>query len=154
MLAERGINVTISYMDIRSMGEYETYYNKALKLGVKFIRGRVSLIEKDTSSDKLILFLEDTEKSKVIELKTDLVILTPRLKASEGTLKIDSIIKLGLDVGGFLSTQDFNNVSTKIPGIFVCGASQSPRDIPETVITSYAAVMQVIHYLRNTSGGQ
>jgi len=154
LLREKGIEVTVSYMDIRSMGEYEEYYQRAIDAGVKFIRGRVSVIDYDPAEDELVLLLEDTENSKVMELRADLVVLTPRLEGSDGTVKLAKYLNLKLSEGKFIAGSDeFNIVSTNIPGVFVCGAAQSPRDIPETIITATAAALKATQYVMKENGG-
>lgn len=51
--------------------------------------------------------------------------------------------KLGVDLtdGGFCKTDSFNPVATSRDGVFVCGAFQGPKDIPQSVIEAGSAAL-------------
>ena len=46
---------------------------------------------------------------------------------------------LQLNSHGFCATDPLDVVATSRPGVYVCGAAQGPKDIPETVIQGSAA---------------
>jgi heterodisulfide reductase subunit A-like polyferredoxin len=81
-LRELGVKVTIAFMDIRTPGNLEYLYATARELGVHFIRGRPSFVEKDENGI-FRAFLEDTRQSKMLEIETDLVVLAADLRITE-----------------------------------------------------------------------
>ena len=50
-------------------------------------------------------------------------------------------LKIELTPGGFCKTDSFNPVATTRDGIYVCGALQGPKDIPQSVIEAGSAAM-------------
>jgi NAD-dependent dihydropyrimidine dehydrogenase PreA subunit len=62
------------------------------------------------------------------------------VRVSKETMEMAKRMGLELDAYGFCKTQPFTPTSTSKPGIYVCGAFQSPKDIPETVSQASGAV--------------
>ncbi len=81
-LKELGVDVTVAFMDIRTLGNLEELYINARNAGVKFIRGRPGFIEKQLSG-KMHAVLEDTRIGKVINIETDIVVLSTDLATTE-----------------------------------------------------------------------
>jgi len=78
-LRELGIEVTVTFMDIRTPGNLEDLYTTAREEGVHFIRGRPGFVEKDEKNN-LLVHLENTQQSKMLEIATDLVVLAANLQ--------------------------------------------------------------------------
>ena len=133
--------VYIAYMDIRAAGKnYEEYYLKSRELGVKYIRGNVAnVVELD--NDNLLIKVENTLSRKVLELEVDLVVLSVAMVPSIGTLELSKILRLEQSRDGFLKEfhERLDPISTKVPGIYVCGAAQGPKSIAESVMQGKAA---------------
>ncbi|MFX1486365.1 MAG: FAD-dependent oxidoreductase [Promethearchaeota archaeon] len=149
LLKQSGVNVTISYIDVRTMGQYEEYLEKARKEGVRFVHGRVSTVEEDPTDHRLLAQLEDVDNAKVLEIPFDLVVLTPRLAPSDGTTEIIRILGLPTEAGGFVKplSDQFDSTRTSQKGIFVCGTAQQPKDIPESVTDAGTVAMNILHSL-------
>ena len=62
--------------------------------------------------------------------------------------------KFGVELGrqGFCKTNPVNPIETTRPGIFISGAFQGPRDIPESVVTASAAAALSAQLLRSRRG--
>ena len=134
------------YMDIRSGGKgYDEFVRRAIEEeGVQYLRGRVSrLFKKD---GKIIVRGADTLAGTSVEIAADLVVLAtavvPRADAAELATKI-----------GFSSNEHgfFNEAHPKLrpietytAGVYLAGACQSPRDIPDTVAQGTAAAAKVL----------
>jgi heterodisulfide reductase subunit A len=63
--------------------------------------------------------------------------------------------RMGIELteGRFCKTDSFNPVATSKPGVFVCGAFQGPKDIPQSVVDSSAAATaagEILAAARNT----
>ncbi|MFX1254838.1 MAG: 4Fe-4S binding protein [Promethearchaeota archaeon] len=78
ILKKLGIDVTFFYMDIRTLGTLEEYFEKARNLGVKFIRGRPSAVERGDNGSSRIYF-ENTLLKAADNIQTDLVVLATKL---------------------------------------------------------------------------
>ncbi|MFW9996852.1 MAG: 4Fe-4S dicluster domain-containing protein [Candidatus Odinarchaeota archaeon] len=84
-LKELDIDVIVAYMDIRTLGVMEEYFNRARKAGIKFIRGHPSSVQIDENGMPRI-DLEDTYTSEFKSLKTDLVVLSNPLELVKNDL--------------------------------------------------------------------
>ncbi|MFH1147350.1 MAG: CoB--CoM heterodisulfide reductase iron-sulfur subunit A family protein [Pseudomonadota bacterium] len=128
------IEPSIFYIDIRAQGKgFDRYYERALNEGgVRYIRSMISrLIE--NPGDKS---LEATYKDESGQIKTeifDLVILSVGLRPHSSFQKLAEKLGVELNEFGFCRTKPLDLVSTSRDGIFVSGAFQSPKDIPDTV---------------------
>ncbi len=145
------VEVYFCYMDIRTPGKgYEEYFTKARDLGVIFVRGKPSEINRDPSTGKLVVDVEDTFLNRPLEIESDLVALSVALRPSEGTSKLAGLLGVNVDSDGFVQElySKLKQVETNVHGIYVCGAVQSPKDIPESVTQGQAVALQVISDLK------
>ena len=151
---DSSIEPTIFFMDIRAYGkDFDKYYERAKKEGgVRFIRSMISRIVEDPVTRNLDLtYLGDDDR--LITETYDMVVLAVGIKPSDAALKTAEILAVNLDENHFCSTGTFEPVATSRPGIFVAGAFQAPKDIPQTVIEASAAAGVAIRLLaesRNT----
>jgi heterodisulfide reductase subunit A len=145
MLREKGVEVRVCYMDIRTFGEYEVYYNRCREEGVTFIRGRIAGIEEDPLTKKLSLNIENTITSEYMGEEEDLVVLTPALIPAKGSDKIAELLKLKVDENGFFlgNLAKLSQIETEIPGIYIAGTAESPKDIPDSVIQGNATAVKI-----------
>ena len=151
---DSSIEPTIFFMDIRAYGkDFDKYYERAKKEGgVRFIRSMISRIVEDPVTRNLDLtYLGDDDR--LVTETYDMVVLAVGIKPSDAALKTAEILAVNLDENHFCSTGTFEPVATSRPGIFVAGAFQAPKDIPQTVIEASAAAGVAIRLLaesRNT----
>jgi heterodisulfide reductase subunit A len=137
------IDVTVFYNDIRAYGKgYEEYYERAKRLGVRFVRGFPGEVLED--DDRLMMMAENTETGEVEFFYPDLVVLSVGLEPAEGAAELAGRLGLTQDESGFLSTPDQKTgpVLTIRPGIYVAGTATAPRDIPDSVAMGGAAAMR------------
>ena len=139
----------IFYIDIRSGGKgYEEFVQRAMERdGVIYLRGRVSKIYQ--SKGKLKVLGVDTLAGKNVEIDADMVVLAQAMVPSKGTADVAKTLKIGRDKDGFLAEAHpkLRPVESVTGGIFLTGAAQSPKDIPETVCQASAAASKVIALL-------
>jgi len=136
--------VTIYYMDLRAFGKgYHEYYVRAQKLGVKFVRCRVSTIRENPNSFNLKLMAR-SDNGEDISTECDLVILSvaqcPSAKAGE----LAEVLGVTTNQWGFIEGQTPWAVRTGREGIFVCGSVAAPADISDTVIQASAAAAEAV----------
>ncbi len=147
------VEPTIFYMDIRAHGkDFDAYYERAKKeYGVRFIRSMVSRVGERPKTRNLMITYVDSEQ-KVKEEEFDLVVLSVGMTPSQGAKKLAQKLGLELDAYGFCKTEEFSPLQTSKPGIYVCGAFQGPKDIPETVAQASAAVTRASDILADVRG--
>ena len=134
--------VRILYIDVRAYGKgYDEYYERAIELGVEFIRGLPGEIYPEAGS--VILHLENTENGEMLRLTPDLVILSVGMQPIETQEQVARILGLDLSDSGFFasSSEDMTIAKTIVPGIYLAGTCHAPRDIPDSVAAGAAAAM-------------
>lgn len=129
-----GIKPTIFYMDMRAYGKgFDKYYERARDdYGVRYIKCQVSkVVEKPRSKNLLMAYID--EKGSVVEEEFHLVVLSLGMTPSKASRELAHKLGIETDAYGFCRTDPLKPVNTSRPGIFVCGAFEAPKDIPETV---------------------
>ena len=142
--------VAIFYMDIRAFGKgFEEFYRRAEKeYGVRYVRGRVAEVIEDSATKNLTVRAEDIESGRLLEEEFDMVVLSTGITPNTvDILKNPSLISAS---DGFfaVSNPKVNPVSTPVKGVFVAGAAEGPKDIPDSVSQASAAAMRASIILR------
>jgi heterodisulfide reductase subunit A len=138
-------NIYICYIDLRAYGKgFEEYLERVKSMGVKLVRGKPSEVTLDESSGKLLVRVYDTVLNEYLDIRADIVSLAAAIEPSDGSRELAKI--LGIDIGpdGFYKElhPKLEPVSTKVRGIYVCGAGWGPADIPESVTMAKAAASE------------
>ena len=129
MLRELGIDVTICYMDLRVPLHSKQYLSLARDLGVSFIRGKPDHVTVQDGAP--FVSVEDTESKKLLEFGSDLVVLASPL------------IPLAAKETQFRNMLDQYGFITSPKGIYACGTSTGPTDIPTSVTEANSVALQV-----------
>lgn len=126
------LDITIFHMDIRAFGkEFDSYYERAKELGIKFKRTRIAEITEDENQNPEIVYTD--EKDEPRQEAFDLVVLSNGISKPKDSEKFSKILGIDLNKYGFCQTSAFEPSSTTKPGIFAGGAFTEPRDIPDSV---------------------
>jgi len=135
----------VFYIDIRSGGKnYEEFVQRAVEdEGVMYLRGKVSKIFQ--KNGKISVWGVDTLTGKDIEIDADMVVLAMAMEPSHKTNQLAKQLKIALDKDGFLSEAHpkLRPVESVTGGLFVAGAGQAPKDIPEAVAQASGAASKV-----------
>jgi len=133
------LDAAIFFMDMRTPGkEFEKYYWRAQDEGIRFLRSRVHTVDPVPGTDDLaITYLR--EDGELVTEVFDLVVLSVGLETSPGIIKLAETLGIELNEDRFAQTSSFTPVTTSKPGIYVCGAFQGPKDIPQSVMEASAA---------------
>ena len=138
----------IFYMDIRAGGKgYEEFVHRAMEEErVMYIRGRVSQVYEE--GGKLKVLGVDTLSGKQVEINADMVVLATAMEPTDHG-KIASTLRIATDEHGFLKEAHpkLRPVETLTAGIFLAGAAQAPKDIPDTVSQASAAASKGMELL-------
>ena len=140
-------DIYIFYTDIRAFGKgYEEYYKRAQNMGIKFIRGKPSHFTEDKDTKQVMVTVEDTLSRDIIETEFDLVVLANGMELSKSSDIIADSLKLAKSDDGFFKEAHpkYKPVDTLVEGVFLAGAAQGPKDIPDTVTQASAAAARVI----------
>lgn len=135
--------VYIFYNDLKVFGKgFQDFINRAKDTwGVKYVRALPGEITKDSKTGKLIVWYEDTTENAIKNLQADIVVLCPALTPKPDNQKLAKILGVELDQHGFFKSKDpmLAPIDTTVPGIFIAGYCQGPKDIPESVAQASGA---------------
>ena len=148
------LDCAIFFMDMRTPGkDFERFYENAKeKHGVRFVRSRVHTIDPLPGGNELSVRYV-TEDGTMTTEKFDMIVLSIGLETPPELVDLAKRLNIELTPGNFAKTGSFNPVATSREGIFVCGAFQGPKDIPQSVIDASAAASaagEMLTSARNT----
>jgi heterodisulfide reductase subunit A len=136
------------YIDIRTPGkDFEEFYNRVAEEGVHFIRGKVAdVFPAGDGNGQLILQAEDTLMGMVRKIPVDMVILGVGMEAQADAEDVRRTFNITCSGGGFFMERHpkLAPVNTFTDGIFLAGACQGPKDIPDTVAQAGAAASEAL----------
>jgi len=150
----RDLDCAVFFMDIRTPGkDFERFYDNAReKHGIRFIRSRVHSVDPVLGTDDLeIRYM--TEGGELVSEVFDMIVLSIGMETSPEVIQLAKKLKINLTDGHFCKTASFEPVATSRKGIYVCGAFQGPKDIPQSVVDSSAAATaagEILTAARNT----
>ncbi|MEN2974000.1 MAG: CoB--CoM heterodisulfide reductase iron-sulfur subunit A family protein [Candidatus Caldarchaeales archaeon] len=151
LIKERLPNSTVYnlYIDIRAHGKgYEEFYRKVQEEGVIFIRGKAAEVV-DNGDGKLTVTFEDTLLGRVQNIEADMVVLATAIEPRKDARELAKLFRVPLDKDGFFLEKHpkLAPVSTVTTGVFVAGACQGPKDIPDSVAQGAAAASEALALL-------
>ena len=141
LLKERtGAEVYNFYIDMRAPGKaYEEFYHKLLEEGVHMIRGRVAEVTDwamtKEEEGKLVMRAEDTLSAFVRRIPVDMVVLSVGLTPQDDAKDVRRLFNISCSTEGWFLERHpkLAPVNTFTDGIFIAGACQAPKDIPDAV---------------------
>jgi heterodisulfide reductase subunit A len=148
LLRDRGINVTIHYIDIRTPGRrYEEFYRTTQEKGATFVKGKVTEIV--PQGEQVLVRSEDMMLNRMVEYPADLVVLAPPIIAPEESLKLAESLRVPYDEDQFVLERHpkLDPMSTKRDGIYAAGMVIGPKDIQSTTAEAEGAAMKVVNFL-------
>jgi heterodisulfide reductase subunit A2 len=141
------LEASIFYMDIRAFGkDFDKYYDKAEnQYGVKFKRSKIADITELPDGN---LDLKYTYENGDIQHEIfDMVVLSIGLQPRLGSRELSKDLDISLNRFDFVRSDTFHPLKTTREGVFVCGAMNCPKDIPESVISASGAVANAVRFL-------
>ncbi len=124
------------YIDMRCAGkDYEEYYRRARDAGIVFVKGLVGKIEEDPLTKNLIVQFEPVGTDSIVTMEAHMVILSSASLPSQGTEEIARVLNMEKSSDGFLKEYHarLDPISTKVPGIYICGSAQGQKEIDKSV---------------------
>jgi len=139
------------YIDMRTPGKsYEEFYDKLLKENVHFIRGRAAEISDwaaiPEEEGRLVVRAEDTLVGAVRRIPVDMVVLSVGLEPHKDADQVRKMFNISCSTEGWFLERHpkLAPVSTFTDGIFIAGACQGPKDIPDCVAQAGAAAAEAL----------
>ncbi|MCP4687904.1 MAG: CoB--CoM heterodisulfide reductase iron-sulfur subunit A family protein, partial [Desulfobacterales bacterium] len=134
------LDCAIFYMDMRTHGkDFERFYDSAReKSGVRFLRSRVHSVTQvgDTDDLEVRYITEDGEMETEV---FNMIVLSVGMETPPELVEMADRLGIELTDGNFCKSPSFEPVATSREGVFVCGAFQGPKDIPQAVVDASAA---------------
>ena len=144
------VDCSIFIMDERAFNkEYSAYFSKARnhhKIDYNYCR--VSQIQEDPITKELILEYADT-KGNLRQEHFEMVVLATGLQPPDSAKELTEMLGIELNQYGFCQTDKFTPLQTSRPGVLVCGAFSSPKEIVETIIDASGAAAEVMRLLND-----
>ena len=139
------------YIDMRTPGKgYDEFYRKLLHEGVHFVRGRVGEVTDwamtPDEEGRLVIRVEDTLAGFVRRIPVDMVVLSTGLEPQADAQAVRRLFNMSCGSEGFFLERHpkLAPVNTFTDGVFIAGACQGPRDIPDTVAQAGAAAAEAM----------
>lgn len=133
----------IMYIDLRACGKgFQEFVNNARKgYNVNYIKAHPSGIAEDPTTKNLQIRYEDIATGEMKTFDAGMVVLCSAMVPSAENKALAEAMGLELDAYGFFKIADpiTAPIDSNIPGIYVCGCCQGPRDIPESVVQASGA---------------
>jgi len=144
-----GADVFEFYMDMRAFGkEYEEFYERVQEEGIYFVRGRgAEVVVLDDG--QLRVKAEDTNLSIPVQINVDMVVLATAMEAQADADEVASTFGISCSADGFFQEAHpkLRPFHTNTDGVFLAGACQSPKDVPDTVAHASAAAAESLSLL-------
>jgi heterodisulfide reductase subunit A len=139
------------YIDMRCFGKgYEEFFRRCQEESITFIRGKPAEISDQPLSPeeqgKLVLIGEDTLLGRRFRIPVDMVILCAAMQSRADAEEVGRVFGVNLGADGFFLEEHpkLGPLNTATDGVFLAGACQAPRDIPDTVSQASGAAAKAL----------
>ncbi len=134
-------------MDVRTPGKgYDEFYRRAVESdGVVYLRSRAARVYPDNG--QLVVQAADTlDGGHRIDIRADMIVLATAAVPQPDVRRLAQTLGIGYDGDGWLSEAHpkLRPVETNTAGVFLAGACQGPKDIPESVAQASAVAAKVL----------
>ena len=142
-------DVYVFYIDVRTPGKnFDEFYRRAVEeYGVHYIKGMVGKVVPENG--KLKVQASDLIGGRQLHIDADMVVLAAAIEPDETARPLATMLTASMDTNDFFTEAHpkLRPVESPTAGIFLSGACQGPKDIPETVAQAGAAASKVIGLL-------
>ena len=136
------------YRDMRTFGkDYEEFYNRTRSKGIHFYHGRVKSISQQDGH--LSVHWDESFHNQPDHVEVDMVILSTGFEAQADAAQVASLFGISRSPDGFFLEKHpkLAPVETATEGIYLAGACQSPKDIPDSVAQAGGAAAAALSLL-------
>jgi heterodisulfide reductase subunit A len=145
------LDLTIFAMDLRTQGKGfdATRVRSAREYGVRFVHARPAAVNQVGGALELSYVSDSGEHKRE---PYDMVVLSVGLPAPEGAQLLATAAGVDLNRYRFCDSGPATPLATSRPGVYVAGAFQSPKDIPESVTQASGAAALASQLLKEVRG--
>ncbi len=150
---DESVRIYVCFVDLRAFGKgYDEFYRRARDMDIDFIAGLPSEIH-SAPDGSLYFDVYDKGTNKLLEMHPDLVVLGTGLVPNNDLGNISTLFHALRSADGFLleAHPKLRPLESAMGGVFLAGACQGPKDIPDTVAQASGAAAKAIDLL---SGGE
>lgn len=141
--------VYVFYIDVRTPGKnFDEFYRRAVEdYGVHYIKGMVGKVVPENG--KLKVQASDLLGGRQLHIDADMVVLAAAIEPDKSARPLATMLTASMDTNDFFTEAHpkLRPVESPTAGVFLSGACQGPKDIPETVAQAGAAAAKVIGLL-------
>lgn len=145
--------VYVFYIDVRTPGKnFDEFYRRAVEqYGVHYVKGMVGKVE--PVDGKLLVQASDLLDGRQLHITADMVVLAAAIEPDASARRLATLLTASMDTNDFFTEAHpkLRPVESPTAGVFLAGACQGPKDIPETVAQASAAAAKVIGLLAKES---
>ncbi len=145
--------VYVFYIDVRTPGKnFDEFYRRAVEqYGVHYVKGMVGKVE--PVDGKLLVQASDLLDGRQLHIAADMVVLAAAIEPDASARRLATLLTASMDTNDFFTEAHpkLRPVESPTAGVFLAGACQGPKDIPETVAQASAAAAKVIGLLAKNS---
>ena len=142
-------DVYVFYIDVRTPGKnFDEFYRRAVEeYGVHYIKGMVGKVVPE--GGKLKVQASDLIGNRQLHIDADMVVLAAAIEPDKSARPLATMLTASMDTNDFFTEAHpkLRPVESPTAGVFLSGACQGPKDIPETVAQAGAAASKVIGLL-------
>ena len=142
--------VYVFYIDVRTPGKnFDEFYRRAVEqYGVHYVKGMVGKVTPQADGT-LDVQASDLIDNKQLHINADLVVLAAAIEPDKSARPLATMLTASMDTNDFFTEAHpkLRPVESPTAGIFLSGACQGPKDIPETVAQASAAAAKVLGLL-------
>jgi heterodisulfide reductase subunit A len=145
-----------AYADLRAFGkDAEEFYKRTAERDVAFLLydkldpPRV-VAARSGDGYPLVMQINERATGEALEVPADMVILMVGMEAREDAGTVAKQVSISMDKEGFFIEKHpkLDPVATTTDGVFIAGACQGPKDIPDCMAQASAAAARVLAAVR------
>lgn len=145
-------HVANMYIDMETFGKgCEDFYRKCSEAKTSFVmyaKNHAPMVRQAGPKDGcgMLVTVKEQLSGEEIEMPADMVVLMVSMEPREDAEKLARLVNISRDKDGWFieSHPKLDPVATTTDGIFIAGACQFPKDIPDSVVQGRAAVARIL----------
>jgi heterodisulfide reductase subunit A len=140
------------YIDMHAFGKgCEDFYRRSTEIKTMFLmyeKNHPPRIREAGPDDDcgMFIWVKEQLSGEEIEVPADIVVLMVGMEPREDSESVAHLVNISRDKDGWFieSHPKLDPVATTTDGVFIAGACQSPKDIPDTVAQARAAAARIL----------
>jgi heterodisulfide reductase subunit A len=145
-------NVYQLYSDMRAFGKgCEEFYAQSSRRDIMFLmfeKGDLPTVKQSAAGDDCAMLVEmnETLSGETVEVPADMVVLMVGVEADDDAKEIAHAAGISMCGNAFYIEKHpkLDPVATTTDGVYIVGACQGPKDIPDSIAQSRAAAARIL----------